>query len=56
MLKQYMVLRFKRVKMKLKWLSYSNEYKMKLDVVLKFNRVKNESISDILGQMSQDWS
>ena len=42
--------------MKLKWLSYSNEYRMKLEVVLKFNRVKNEAISDFLGQMSQDWS
>ena len=31
MMKQYIVLRFKRVKMKLKWLSYSNEYKMKLE-------------------------
>ena len=56
MMKQYMVLRFKRVKMKLKWFSYSNEYRMKLEVVLKFNRVKNEAISDFLGQMSQDWS
>ena len=54
MMKQYMVLMFKRVKMKLKWLSYSNEYRMKLEVVLKFNRVKNEAICDFLGQMSQD--
>ena len=30
MMKQYMVLRFKRVKMKLKWLSYSNEYRMEV--------------------------
>ena len=29
---------------------------MKLEVVLKFNRVKNEAIRYFLGQMSQDLS